>query len=62
MTDSNGNMVMPVAPTGNYGGGFGGWGDGIWWLFLGDLEGSRPELLPEQSIRGENYTCDESSV
>lgn len=39
-----------------------GWGDEIWWLFLRDLEGSRPELFPEQSIKEENYICDESSV
>ena len=37
MTDSNGNLVMPVAPMGgNYGGGFGGFGDmgSGWWLIL----------------------------
>lgn len=32
---NDGNMVMPVAPTGNYGGGFGGLGaDGGWWIIL----------------------------
>ena len=31
----NGNMIMPVAPTGNFGGGFGGLGaDGGWWIIL----------------------------
>ena len=37
MTDSNGNLVMPVAPMGGYGnGGFGGFGDmgSGWWLIL----------------------------
>ena len=36
MTDTNGNIVMPVAPMGNYGGGmdgFGGFGGG-WWIIL----------------------------
>ena len=32
LTDGNG-MVMPVAPTG-FGGGMGGWGDGIWLILL----------------------------
>ena len=33
MTDTNGNLVMPVAPMGNYGGGNGGFGfgDGNGW-------------------------------
>ena len=37
MTDSNGNLVMPVTPMGGYGnGGFGGFGDmgSGWWLIL----------------------------
>ena len=37
MTDTNGNIVMPVAPMGGYGnGGFGGFGDmnGGWWIIL----------------------------
>ena len=37
MTDSNGNLVMPVAPMGGgYGGGFGGFGDmgSGWWIIL----------------------------
>ena len=37
MTDSNGNLVMPVAPMGGYGNsGFGGFGDmgSGWWLIL----------------------------
>ena len=37
MTDSNGNLVMPVAPMGGYStGGMGGFGDfgGGWWLIL----------------------------
>lgn len=37
MTDSNGNIVMPVTPMGNYGnGGFGGFGDmnSGWWIIL----------------------------
>ena len=34
ISDDNG-MVMPVAPTGNFGGGFGGLGnDGAWWIIL----------------------------
>lgn len=32
LTD-NGNMIMPVAPTGSFGGGS-GWGDGIWLILL----------------------------
>jgi len=32
-SDGNGNMVMPVAPTGNFGGGFGN-GDNGWWIIL----------------------------
>ena len=36
MTDSNGNLVMPVTPMGGYGngGGFGFGGDGAWWLLI----------------------------
>ena len=37
MTDSNGNLVMPVAPMGGGfgGGGFGfGDGNGAWWLLI----------------------------
>ena len=36
MTDSNGNMVMPVAPYyGGNGGGFGGFGgDNAWWIII----------------------------
>lgn len=37
MTDTNGNIVMPVAPMGGYGnGGFGSFGDmnGGWWIIL----------------------------
>lgn len=36
MTDNNGNLVMPVSPMGNYGGGgFGFGGDGgAWWLLI----------------------------
>lgn len=38
MTDSNGNLVMPVAPMGGYGtggmGGFGDMGSSGWWLIL----------------------------
>lgn len=37
MTDTNGNLVMPVTPMGGYGGGgFGGFGDmgSGWWLIL----------------------------
>ena len=37
MTDTNGNIVMPVAPMGGYGnGGFGGFGDvgSGWWIIL----------------------------
>ncbi len=37
MTDTNGNLVMPVAPMGGYGGGgFGGFGDmnSGWWIIL----------------------------
>ena len=31
--DGNGNMIMPVAPTGSFGGGFGN-GDNGWWIIL----------------------------
>ena len=37
MTDTNGNLVMPVTPMGGYGnGGFGGFGGdgGAWWLLI----------------------------
>ena len=33
LTDSGNGMIMPVAPTG-FGGGMGGWGDGIWLILL----------------------------
>ena len=35
LTDQSGNMVMPVSPMGNYGGGFGsGFGNDGWWIIL----------------------------
>jgi hypothetical protein len=35
LTNDMGNMVMPVAPTGNFGGGFGnGFGGDGWWILL----------------------------
>ena len=35
LTDSGSNLIMPVAPTGGgFGGGMGGWGDGIWLILL----------------------------
>ena len=35
MTDSNGNLVMPVTPMGGYGGGgFGDFGGNGWWIIL----------------------------
>lgn len=34
MDENGGSMVMPVTPMGNSGNGFGGFGDGGWWILL----------------------------